>query len=221
MLCLTIYEAKGLEFDDVILFNFFQDSKCGSQWMLVKDVDCQVHTVKKHKEFEFIDFEDLDIEEEDVVRNYTEQKPAESGVHTSVQNEHEEVITKLSLKRERGEVYRQYAQLCSELKFLYVAITRPKKVLIVYDEDNKLRLPLQTFLSKLNLVEVVSKDMLQDHSLLKQEVFEMFHQQQMEHVQNSPWEWKMQGISLFKKKFYHSAMQCFRNANEPNLVLRC
>ena len=30
LLCLTIYEAKGLEFDDVILFNFFQDSKCES-----------------------------------------------------------------------------------------------------------------------------------------------------------------------------------------------
>ena len=25
-LCLTIYEAKGLEFDDVILFDFFADS---------------------------------------------------------------------------------------------------------------------------------------------------------------------------------------------------
>jgi len=23
MLCLTVYESKGLEFDDVILFNFF------------------------------------------------------------------------------------------------------------------------------------------------------------------------------------------------------
>lgn len=27
-ICLTIYEAKGLEFDDVILFDFFADSKC-------------------------------------------------------------------------------------------------------------------------------------------------------------------------------------------------
>lgn len=26
-LCLTIYEAKGLEFDDVILYNFFSDSQ--------------------------------------------------------------------------------------------------------------------------------------------------------------------------------------------------
>jgi len=38
MLCLTVYEAKGLEFDDVILFNFFEDSKCGNQWMLLKDI---------------------------------------------------------------------------------------------------------------------------------------------------------------------------------------
>jgi DNA helicase IV len=27
-LCLTIYEAKGLEFNDVILFNFFEESPC-------------------------------------------------------------------------------------------------------------------------------------------------------------------------------------------------
>jgi len=25
-LCLTVYEVKGLEFDDVILYNFFADS---------------------------------------------------------------------------------------------------------------------------------------------------------------------------------------------------
>lgn len=27
MLCLTVYEAKGLEFDDVILFNFFNSGE--------------------------------------------------------------------------------------------------------------------------------------------------------------------------------------------------
>ena len=26
-LCLTIYEAKGLEFNDVLLYNFFKDSQ--------------------------------------------------------------------------------------------------------------------------------------------------------------------------------------------------
>lgn len=36
---MTIFEAKGLEFDDVILFNFFKDSsiKLG-QWGLMKNL---------------------------------------------------------------------------------------------------------------------------------------------------------------------------------------
>jgi hypothetical protein len=29
MLCLTVYEAKGLEFDDVILYNFFHMGDIG------------------------------------------------------------------------------------------------------------------------------------------------------------------------------------------------
>jgi hypothetical protein len=39
-LCLTVYEAKGLEFDDVILYNFFTDSHTTSQhWRLINDVE--------------------------------------------------------------------------------------------------------------------------------------------------------------------------------------
>ena len=34
-LILTIYEAKGLEFDDVILYDFFKDSIC-DQWKAMK-----------------------------------------------------------------------------------------------------------------------------------------------------------------------------------------
>jgi len=38
MLCLTVYEAKGLEFDDVIVFNFFKDSMVkASDWKLLND----------------------------------------------------------------------------------------------------------------------------------------------------------------------------------------
>lgn len=32
-----------------------------------------------------------------------------------------------------------YAELCSELKMLYTAITRPRKTLIMYDEDSGAR----------------------------------------------------------------------------------
>jgi hypothetical protein len=39
MLCLTVYEAKGLEFDDVILYNFFHQGEIEQMhWKLLNDV---------------------------------------------------------------------------------------------------------------------------------------------------------------------------------------
>ncbi len=50
-----------------------------------------------------------------------------------------EFETHLRMKRDIGEIHRKFAQLCTELKLLYVAITRPKNVLIIYDDDSKVR----------------------------------------------------------------------------------
>ncbi|NXL60769.1 TRNK1 protein, partial [Chordeiles acutipennis] len=45
-LVLTIYEAKGLEFDDVLLYNFFTDSEASKEWKVISsytsDSDVQV-----------------------------------------------------------------------------------------------------------------------------------------------------------------------------------
>lgn len=39
-LCLTVYEAKGLEFDDVILYNFFANSSLTKkEWELLDILD--------------------------------------------------------------------------------------------------------------------------------------------------------------------------------------
>ena len=39
MLCLTVYESKGLEFDDVILYNFFAMGEIKSNlWKLLNSV---------------------------------------------------------------------------------------------------------------------------------------------------------------------------------------
>jgi hypothetical protein len=36
---LTVYEAKGLEFNDVIIYNFFDESESNSsQWRLLNDL---------------------------------------------------------------------------------------------------------------------------------------------------------------------------------------
>jgi superfamily I DNA/RNA helicase len=113
MLCLTVYEAKGLEFDDVILFNFFEDSKCGSQWKLMIDVEFSTKQVKKFKEFQFIDFDNLDINEDDLdsFKEDSEKDKEEEKVQTvmSKTDQEVEIETSLKLKRERGEVYRKFA----------------------------------------------------------------------------------------------------------------
>ncbi|KFV47944.1 TPR and ankyrin repeat-containing protein 1, partial [Gavia stellata] len=45
-LVLTVYEAKGLEFDDVLLYNFFTDSEASKEWKIISsytpDLDVQV-----------------------------------------------------------------------------------------------------------------------------------------------------------------------------------
>ena len=50
--------------------------------------------------------------------------------------------------------------LCTELKFLYVAITRPKKRLFIYDEDTEARKPLEAIWTKLDAVKIITKEEL-------------------------------------------------------------
>ena len=59
------------------------------------------------------------------------------------------------------KIYRKYALLCVELKYLYVAITRPKKRLIIYDSDVKQRGPIQRVWETLELINVVSATMIE------------------------------------------------------------
>lgn len=64
MLILTVYESKGLEFDEVILYNFFQDSKCDLQWKLLNEIRAVIKmTPVADKSADFLDFESLEVAE--------------------------------------------------------------------------------------------------------------------------------------------------------------
>jgi superfamily I DNA/RNA helicase len=56
------------------------------------------------------------------------------------------------------------------LKLLYVAITRPKTVLIIYDDDTEERKPIQDYWRKVDAVSFVDRKMMIDLSLLPQNV---------------------------------------------------
>ncbi|RXW11436.1 hypothetical protein EST38_g14419, partial [Candolleomyces aberdarensis] len=83
----TLYESKGLEFDDVLLYKFFEDSTVDfKQWCVVLN---QVETPAAHSFY---------------VPRFDEER---------------------------------HAGVCSELKFLYVAITRSRKNLWILDCSDK------------------------------------------------------------------------------------
>lgn len=64
--------------------------------------------------------------------------------------------------KNRALIYRKYSLLCVELKYLYVAITRPRKRLIIYDDKIKIRQPIQRVWEALGIVDVVYSHMLEN-----------------------------------------------------------
>jgi ATP-dependent exoDNAse (exonuclease V) beta subunit len=129
------------------------------------------------------------------------------------------VETKLHLKQTRDLVYRKFANLCTDLKLLYVAITRPKQMLVIYDDVQASRKPLQSYWERLGVVDVLTKDMMQDQSKISADILDTFKRSLG--AESDVTEWKLQGIKLFKRKFYQSAITCFRNCADEQLVTRC
>jgi ATP-dependent exoDNAse (exonuclease V) beta subunit len=111
----------------------------------------------KVKEQLLLDFDSLDAEKSNMEALMQELKKQERAEDEQVEYETE---IGLKLKKQRDEVYRKFSMLCVEMKFLYVAITRPKRRLIIYDDAIEGRKPIQNYWEKLNVVEIVTKDQI-------------------------------------------------------------
>ncbi|KAL3635026.1 hypothetical protein CASFOL_022080 [Castilleja foliolosa] len=150
-LVLTIVECKGLEFQDVLLYNFFGSSPLGNQWRAV---------------YKFL--QDKDLLDADSL-----------SFPTFSQSKHN--------------------ILCSELKQLYVAITRTRQRLWICENNKELSEPMLDYWKRLCLVQVRKID---------DSLAETMHRA------SSPEEWKSQGIKLFWEKNYEMATLCFEKAGD-------
>ncbi|EAS04219.2 hypothetical protein TTHERM_00298300 (macronuclear) [Tetrahymena thermophila SB210] len=187
-ICLTILEAKGLEFEDVILYDFFSDSSCTFQQLnycrpqvVINDNIKQINKSDQENEI------NLSINEFNPVNN---------------------VI------------------LCSELKQLYTAITRPKKRLIIFDNQEYKRKPILQYWLQKNLVCQISpqdfkannqeKPILeQEQNKEKQKIIKDLQNQM--HL-NQQVDWYQQGINMFKNKYYQQAIKCFEKIGKEKLI---
>ncbi|KAF8651806.1 hypothetical protein HU200_063328 [Digitaria exilis] len=151
-LVLTIVECKGLEFQDVLLYNFFSSSPLRNKWRVVYDY-------MKSKDF----------------------------IASS------EVISHPGFERNKHYL------LCSELKQLYVAITRTRQRLWICENADDYCRPMFDYWKKLCIVEV----RLLDSSLI-----------QAMQTGSSAEDWRQRGIKLFNEGQFEMATMCFEKAGD-------
>ncbi|KAK2992171.1 hypothetical protein RJ640_000807, partial [Escallonia rubra] len=149
-LVLTIMECKGLEFQDVLLYNFFSSSPHQDEWR--------------------------------VIYGYMEEKD----------------MLKSSPKHFTSFSWEKHSVLCSEMKNLYVAITRTKQRLWIW-ENAGFSQPIFDYWKNSYLVE-------------ERQVDDAFIQEMQ--VASSQEEWKSRGIKLYYENNYEVAMVCFERAGD-------
>ncbi|CAH9085205.1 unnamed protein product [Cuscuta europaea] len=154
-LILTIVECKGLEFQDVLLYNFFGTSPLRNQWRVV---------------YEFMKLRNL------LDSRFSQSFPCFTEARHTI--------------------------LCSELKQLYVAVTRTRQRLWICERVEEFSKPMFEYWMKMGLVEV--RDV--NESLA-----------QAMRMASTPEQWKSRGLKLLWEKNYEMAIMCFERAGERNL----
>ncbi|XP_057950206.1 uncharacterized protein LOC131145129 isoform X2 [Malania oleifera] len=151
-LILTIVECKGLEFQDVLLYNFFGSSPLKNHWRVI-------YEYMKEQEL-------LDSTSPKSFPSFNEAK---------------------------------HNVLCSELKQLYVAITRTRQRLWICENKEEFSRPMFDYWKKLCLVQVRQLD----YSLA-----------QAMQATSTKEEWKSRGIKLLEEHNYVMAILCFERAGD-------
>ncbi|CAD8199930.1 unnamed protein product [Paramecium pentaurelia] len=189
-LILTIYEAKGLEFDDVILFNFFtdSDSTC-DDWNILKNFQIKDVFIKMQQNpniFIYHEFyETIQMKKLFLIQN-TQQQNISDNIDRFV----------------------NYQTICQELKLLYVALTRAKRQIIIYDQNYSKRKTIQKLWDDLKLIEIIYTSQIENV-----QEFEILFSQQFDN-KNS---WRNQGLNFFRVNNYEQAKKCFKFAKEYQL----
>ncbi|KAF3432421.1 hypothetical protein FNV43_RR27161 [Rhamnella rubrinervis] len=156
-LLLTILECKGLEFQDVLLYNFFGSSPLKNKWRVL---------------YEYMKEQDLLDSTSASFPHFNESK---------------------------------HNILCSELKQLYVAVTRTRQRLWICESSEHSK-PMFDYWKKKCLVQVRQLDDSLAHAM---------------QVASSPEEWRSRGIKLYSEHNYEMATMCFERAGDTYWERRC
>ena len=159
-LVLTIEEAKGLEFDDVCVYEFFSGSPADKEWHVL----------------------------------YTQLPEAVRETAAA------------SLRPTAVEFDPQlHLVLCEELKYLYVALTRARKRVFLFDSSLERRAPVFDFLAALGVAEEGLERQLSATTSKRSK--------------NSVADWRLRAENFEQNKLWRPAEQCYLKAGCVALAL--
>ena len=145
----TVTESKGMEYEIVIIYNFFNDA-----YPFVLNLWSKVLTHMKFEKTENPNIQniqkELDYEEVDV------------NIKNEIYSNFKEKLTPTYTEVLDDELRHKLFNMCSELKELYVAITRAKTSLFFYDEEQTIY-PL--FIKILKHFNLINKEEDQDKAI--------------------------------------------------------
>jgi hypothetical protein len=159
---LTVAEAKGLEFEDVLVYNFFSDSPLSTEWRVI-------HSYTKNSEY--------------AAHALDTQPTTLAKMKAHVPNHLRELQFDAS----------KHQLLCSELKKLYMIITRAKSKLFFFDNSYENRASVEALWQKR---DAYTSDLMQSGISIKTSTCE---------------EWKETGLMFFQRERFTQAAHCFHH----------
>ncbi|CAG8520792.1 11613_t:CDS:10, partial [Gigaspora margarita] len=147
----TVFDCKGMEFDVVLLYNFFKNSPARKKWRVIHSV--------------------LDKNEK--------------GTPTFSHEKH--------------------CTLSSKFKQLYVAVTRARQRICIFDENDEYSDPIRSYWEQKGLIEII-----RDKDEIITYVKKIAKKGNVE-------DWKQQGEEFLEKENYEKAMFCFKKSRNEEL----
>eukprot|EP00899_Mesostigma_viride_P010553 jgi/Mesvir1/1949/Mv22967-RA.1 len=209
----TVFESKGLEFEDVLLYNFFKDSPASKEWRAVLWYLQQQQQRAAERGDRRDEQGGIPPSAQCQSSSTSSSSSAAAAAAAAAAAEDQEGGTQMpaassSALRPLAFDANAHKILLSELKHLYTAVTRARVNLWIYDESLDKRAPMFQLFCARGLVRVVSSVLAEERlALTKGSV-------------TTAEEWRMQGANLYTKKAYGLAAQCFAKAGDEALMRR-
>ena len=190
---LTVFEAKGLEFDDVFIIDFFKDSPASEdEWRAIS------WYMQKWRERHP---EEDDGEEHATRLLGSSPRPLRDGVFEGNRT--------------------AFGRVNEELKQLYTAFTRARVSLFMYDSDHLKRQPMFHALLRKRLAKKLSMASVNEEIAGENLDLDKDERAQVARIRaksTTPEEWKKAGLRFEERGLYDAAIKCFENSGDKKLL---